>query len=685
MTQEATAQLVAQLQSGLKTAHLRAVFLFQCSLMGGGDTAPADSHTHATSSLTANIQQLSQGYTNQLSLGSASGVAEPIPIHRYRDYLGATYAFVHLHFDHDLNYDALAAVAGTLAGGGILCITLPVGAAELKPSLQRLHSHANEFPLVQAVTSEQGFIDALRQMLHDLSEKPAPTTTAIAYPTLAQQRIIDALLAALPQEQRQQPCVPQLLLADRGRGKSTCAGLAVNAALPSGRRFLVTAPRKSSAMTLIQAAGGESAQVRFVAWDKLLSSKQKTPDEYLLIDEAGAIPQHILQQLLSRFQVWVITTTVDGYEGAGRGFAIRLQRQLEEQYATKSHQLTQPLRWHATDQLEPWLKQALLMQSAATPADDCKVVLSDTPPPPADTMIHETHASELDPAALESVFKLLTDAHYQTSPNDLKLLLDDPKQRLLLVYQHTTCTAVAWLSHEGPLSADLHTAITRGERRPAGNLLPQSLAYFSQCEAALNHAWLRVVRIAVKTSHRRQHLGTQLLTRAYEIAQGTGCVGLGTVFGGDDTLLRFWQASGFQLLRQSSKINMASGYAAVTMVKFIDPNPQPDLAILDAAQTFAAQERQWRQSRVLPSTIPADSQFFSQHLVASFRAGILPFDVCHFALLIFAQGDCPVSFPKSLRTALEQPNTAAEVAKQGGYESQKALLKTLRSLLKNAF
>lgn len=666
MEQDSNVQRLQQLQSMLKTAHLRAVFLFQ----DGNDAHQV-------------FRALRPLYRKTLALSDSDTTDKKVAINRYRDYLGETYDCVALHFDHDLNYDALAALSGTLSGGGVLCISLPAG--EVKSSVQRLISHAEAYDLVQVCGPGLTFLAALEKICALLEGYPAAVPQAPAYPTPAQQGVIDHLTAALHDANETQRIAPQLILADRGRGKSTSVGLAIKQCLSTSRRFVVTAPRKASAATLLAAAGGESAQVKFVAWDQLLLSRQHNADEYLVIDEAGAIPQHILQQLIQYFKVWTITTTVDGYEGAGKGFALRLQHQLQTERNAQTQQLDMPLRWSTQDQIEPWLKQALLMESPPSVKRTAHSPSALPNAPLADlTKIVERHASYLTEAELQRVFKLLTDAHYQTSPNDLKLLLDDPTQKLLIATHKEAVIGVVWMSLEGPIPSDLRNAIVQGQRRPAGNLLPQSLAYFSQCEATLKHPWLRIVRVAVTTEYRRQRLGTQLIKSASQVAADADCVGIGTVFGGADTLLQFWQRSGFQLVRQSAKINMASGYAAVTMIKRLSGKDDADLQWLAAAHEFANAEREWRRSSKRPARISTAVLDYSRHLLQAFSAGVLPFDICHFAFLIWLQAETPPNFPSPLVTVLKQPRSAAEIARLSGYESQKALVSALKSRLERS-
>jgi hypothetical protein len=60
---------------------------------------------------------------------------------------------------------------------------------------------------------------------------------------------------------------------------------------------------------------------RFMAPDALLAGDMRA--SWLIVDEAAAIPGPLLRQLVTRFPRTLLTTTVQGYEGTGRGFLLK--------------------------------------------------------------------------------------------------------------------------------------------------------------------------------------------------------------------------------------------------------------------------------------------------------------------------------------------------------------------------
>lgn len=447
-------------------------------------------------------------------------------MHRYRDYLGANNSLVVLNFQHSIHADALAALAGTVAAGGLLVINLPQHVSAFTERLLRLAEH---FELVIHVNHAS----ALRQAYQRLSQRPVPALIEPIFPTLMQQQIITAML--------NQPEYLHLLMADRGRGKSTTLGAAL-AQYSGPERLIVTAPKRSQVDGLLKQAGGRA---EFIAWERLLELPSNAIR--LVIDEAAGLPIHILQQLFQRFKVWGLATTVEGYEGCGRGFVIRFLAWLGQQQRYIEHQLEQPLRWRAPDDCEVWLEQLLCLRDK--PASEQWL-----------DGYHWLHASQLGDEQLQQVMQLLLEAHYQSSPNDLRLLLDDERQKLLIFCQQGALVGLVWVAQEGPVSAHLHSAIVAGNRRPAGDLLPQALAYNWQQTAPLQWHWWRIVRIAIAGAYRRQGHGSGLLAYIRRLAMENQIDALGSSFGAAPEILAFWQANQFQLVHRGHKRQMASGY-----------------------------------------------------------------------------------------------------------------------------
>src|SRR5690554_7687022 len=263
---------------------------------------------------------------------------------------------------------------------------------------KRLIQTANKFKTIHHVTPETTW----HHVLQTIGTLSLPTMLPPTLPTSSQQEIINSMLEL--------PGTCHVLMADRGRGKSATLGLACAGwhSRYRGRELIVTGPRPAAVEMLLTHANDSA---RFVPWDKLLRD-HKPQSIRLVIDEAAAIPMHILQELVYRFSVWAVASTVDGYEGCGRGFAIRFVEWLTEQRLSKVHQLEEPLRWSTLDEVEPWLNQALLMK----PSQPQEVALPTAEFDLGDVTFRDCHSHQLTEAELQAVIALLLEAHYQSSP-----------------------------------------------------------------------------------------------------------------------------------------------------------------------------------------------------------------------------------------------------------------------------
>lgn len=256
-----------------------------------------------------------------------------------------------------------------------------------------------------------------------------------------QQQILTKLLRARPGI--------YVVTAARGRGKSALAGM-LAARWPG--RCLVTAPAKISTDVLAHYAG---PHFQFIAPDRLLveARQHRAGIDWLLIDEAAAIPAPQLQQLVALFPYVLLTTTVQGYEGTGRGFMLKFCATLPD---VTRYQLDLPLRYAVNDPLEQFISQALLLDDAVSvPQSDTVVIQS-----------LEQADWARRPASMAAIYQLLTSAHYRTSPLDLRRMMDAPGMHFSAALQGTMCRARCGWWMRGPVS--------RTCRRCLGRLPPSS-------------------------------------------------------------------------------------------------------------------------------------------------------------------------------------------------------------------
>ena len=392
-------------------------------------------------------------------------------------------------------------------------------------------------------------------------------------------------VAAILQHARGRPHRPLVLTAHRGRGKSAALGIAAARLLapgrPDPRLILVTAPRRAAADALFRHAAdawpgatpdgtglglGERA-IRFAAPDALcrdMAPGQGGAD-LLLVDEAAGIPAPLLTRLLVLYPRVVFATTVHGYEGTGRGFDLRFRETLDRRTPHwRGLTLETPIRWAADDPLEALVFRALLLD--ATPATAAALQGGDQGAGPVERL--DRSALAADDATLGQIFGLLVLAHYQTRPLDLRLLLDAPGVRVLVLRQGSQVAATLIAVAEGGLTdPELLRGVYDGRRRPRGHLLPFTLSAHAGLPDAPGLRWLRVIRIAVHPALHRRGLGRRLLRALFHAARGEGIGLLGSSFGATPPLMAFWSRCGYRPVQLGTSRNAASGEHALVVLR----------------------------------------------------------------------------------------------------------------------
>ncbi|NUC25790.1 tRNA cytosine(34) acetyltransferase TmcA, partial [Escherichia coli] len=269
----------------------------------------------------------------------------------------------------------------------------------------------------------------------------------------------------------------------------------------------------------------------------------------------------LLHQLVSRFPRTLLTTTVQGYEGTGRGFLLKFCARFPHLHR---FELQQPIRWAQGCPLEKMVSEALVF-------DDENF----THEPQGDIVISafEQTLWRSDPDTPLKVYQLLSGAHYRTSPLDLRRMMDAPGQHFFQAACENEIAGALWLVEEGGLSQELSQAVWAGFRRPRGNLVAQSLAAHGSNPLAATLRGRRVSRIAVHPARQREGVGQQLIARALNYTHDLDY--LSVSFGYTEELWRFWQRCGFVLVRMGNHREASSGcYTAMALLPMSDAGKQ---------------------------------------------------------------------------------------------------------------
>lgn len=531
------------------------------------------------------VQQAQQLLANQphvLWVTSATEESlEPfvVPAKKTRSVLGQEFSFIVFDAFSGFDTNAFAAVSGTLRGGGVLLLLTPPLA---KWGQYPDPDYARFLPYPYQPEQAQGrFLQRFVRLLR-ASEFSRDLPSFDIHIEDNKTGTFDGVTDGLSSDQQQALAmmlrvkVPVVLTADRGRGKSAVLGMLAEKLLADGQRVLLTAPAKATVTTVYKHAGLVADNLEFIAPDDLL---QTVPNaDVLLVDEAAAIPVPMLERMLKAYSRCVFSTTLHGYEGSGRGFVLRFQKHLDNLVPEWQHiKLRRPIRWAAHDPLEAFINRVCLLNVDTYGEAVAKLRTADT------------HYQQIDrdallenEALLQQVFGLLVTAHYQTRPSDLRQILDAPQISVHVLQIEGQVVAVALLSHEGGLDADLTAAIYAGKRRPHGHLLPQSLTFHAKIEGAAGLQCERVMRIAVHPDAQGKGLGSALLKYVKQYAQKKNADYVGVSYAATPLLPAFWERAGFRSVRLGYRKDKASGARSLMQVYPLTPS----------GETLAAQAHQ---------------------------------------------------------------------------------------------
>ncbi|MGF1759375.1 GNAT family N-acetyltransferase [Photobacterium sagamiensis] len=528
-----------------------------------------------------------------------------LPLNKAKKMLGQETDCLVYNAHDGFDADAFGALSGTVTGGGLLLLMVPHAwfddtQAQL-PFIQRL-AHLFAQSDVLHIRQSACFVD--EQLNCSLPLLPLPGIADEDYfdetfgcLTLEQNKAVEAIRRVVTGHRKR----PLVLTADRGRGKSSALGIAAASLMRERNiKIAVTSPSFANANTLFAHAARilnipfqqqhnlkyQNSELTFIAPDALLSKNDmagtnepnKPEIDFLIVDEAAAIPAPLLNQMLTRYNRVTFATTIHGYEGTGRGFAIKFRQQLERHTPQwRQLSLSQPIRWARHDPLEKWLFQALLLEAepadVSTAIESCQIRYRVLP----------TESLIGDERRLSQLFGLLVNAHYQTTPSDISQLLDDPAMHLVVAEivepissaSPDSCTAknsqtegslatnnivgCCLLSLEGGFDAQFAEQIMLGKRRPKGHLLAQSIAAHIGLVQGASQRCARILRIAVHPDCQQRGIGTALLAHVRRWADDQSLDYLGTSFGVVGELLSFWKQAGYSPVRLGIMKDAASG------------------------------------------------------------------------------------------------------------------------------
>ncbi len=393
--------------------------------------------------------------------------------------------------------------------------------------------------------------------------------------TLDQQRVLSSLIQSINERKR-----AFILTANRGRGKSAVIGLALAHILTKTKikRAVVTSPNLEGIQTLFEflMRGLDSLGVKYeplIRNGHIIDVKFRgrnvfflTPDsaaevsvKLKVVDEAAAIPISTLFRILHTSRFAVFSSTVHGYEGAGRGFTLRfLKRVRNSNLPYAEERMGEPIRYPPGDPVEAWLYDFLLLN--AEPGD---------PPSgsPEDATYEGLDLSKVSEDFLRKFYGIYVLAHYRNRPNDLATLLDAPHHFARVLKLEGEPVVSLHIAEEGGLPNSVLEEMMKGQRDIPGHMIPSRVVLHYDFKSFGRLRGWRIVRIATHPDLQGRGFGTRALEEVESEAESKGIDWVGAGFGATDDLLRFWVRNGYMPVHISPRRNPVTGEYSVLVVK----------------------------------------------------------------------------------------------------------------------
>jgi len=372
-----------------------------------------------------------------------------------------------------------------------------------------------------------------------------------------------------------------VIVADRGRGKSAALGLGLSRLMAQGnyRKIVVTAPTLAGAKTLfhflklgLKAQGLRFRETKREEVTTKISSRRCTVvyvspvraaevrSRIKVVDEAASIPTYVLFSILRSSKLAIFSTTVHGYEGAGRSFSLRFLERLRRMKGLELVEIRMktPIRYPEDDPVEEWLYDFLLLD--AEPAD----VIEE--PPYEELKFSKLDLEEASENLLKQFYGIYVLAHYRNRPNDLALLLDAPHHTAWAITYNDKVLVSVQLAEEGKLLPSMAEEMLKGWE-PPGHMIPNRMVlHYGFKDFAKLWGW-RIVRIATHPSLQGRGLGSLALKEIEQKARDMGIDWIGAGFGASPRLLNFWLKNGFIPIHISPSRNPTSGEFSVFVLK----------------------------------------------------------------------------------------------------------------------
>ncbi len=534
-------------------------------------------------------------------------------------YLGTTFKALVLDLTNDLKPNDLGRLVGTVEGGGLIILMVPswnkwdTMLTLFKKTLtipqkpeprhifitwvkRKIMEHegiyvydADQRKILKA-TSYEGK-EYVKRELKFPEKRIFPIEVYSMALTQDQVNVIH-LLEELVEKPRKRVAI--VITADRGRGKSCATGIGIVglinelSKIKHRVRVLVTAPSVSNVQSLMELAsrtldklgykyrvikrGGKIIELNgdkfsIEYWEPINIPRMSA--DIVVVDEAAGIHVPLLHAIWLNHKRTIFATTIHGYEGAGRGFSVRFLKRLKEDPNTRliQYEMEEPIRYAKDDPIEEWQFKTLLLDAEPAELDErdleaiSKGEFKYIKPDPVWLFSKEGEET------LRQLFGIYVLAHYRNEPDDLGMMADAPHHMVrALVLPSGKVVCSVQLAEEGPIPEDMVDDLLKGGRIP-GNIIPDRFLKHLRIRDFARTRGLRIVRIATHPMVQGKGIGSRMLEEIYREAIEKGYDWIGSGFGVNEPLLRFWLKNGFLPVHLSPDRHPVSGEYTILVLK----------------------------------------------------------------------------------------------------------------------
>ncbi len=292
---------------------------------------------------------------------------------------------------------------------------------------------------------------------------------------------------------------------------------------------------------------------------RILHPSSRTTSPIVLIDEASRVGVSRIRRIIARSFKVVMTLTTFGYEGCGRFFRYYIE-ELCKKYGGLILEFKEPVRYCKDDPLEKWINRIFIL-------DTDKQALPNISLDWSRIRLKVVNKDLLlrDLEYFRAIIRLLRDAHYRHSPDDIEIILDSDEHILLVYEQDGLPIAACHLRRETATRREVKKA-TEGTVLKGLPTITILSRYGTQNVYKLS-IW-RIHRIAVRVDLQRRGIGSSMLREIEKLAKESNIDLISAIFSRNE-VARFWFRNGYTLFYISPRFNKVTGEHNIGVLKIL--------------------------------------------------------------------------------------------------------------------